>query len=70
MSLTREAVETLAADFVTEYLERSPEYIDVVEFVGDNTHKNTTDDDLKDVHSLVEAHLDAIAQRFTDRNHS
>lgn len=66
-----EDIETLAEDFVLEYLERTPEYLDVVEYVSDNAPgdvEDITDDDLAAIYKDVIAHLDTIAQRFVDRN--
>jgi hypothetical protein len=73
MSLTPEDIETLAEDFVIEYLERSPEYIDVVEYVSDNAPGDTPDEEINDtvlavIYNAVLAHIDTTAQRFADRN--
>lgn len=58
----------LAQGFVDEYLERSPEYTDVVEYVTESIGDEEAIDDelLADVFKRVNAELDTIAQRYGD----
>ena len=62
-------IDTLAQDFVSEYLERSPEYLDVVEFVEENIEDEDaiTDELLAEVFKKVNGNLDTIAQRWDDQ---
>jgi hypothetical protein len=60
--------EQIAKAFVLEYLKREPEFMDVVEFVDENNPDWYEDEtDLyNEIHDLVVAELDTIAQRFAD----
>lgn len=62
--------EALIHGFVEEYLERTPEYMDVVEFVEENIGEEdeVTDDLLLEVYNGVSAQLDVIAQRYGDED--
>lgn len=73
MTLSTEDRETLAEDFVTEYLERTPEYLDVVEFIDENAEgdietDDITGEDVDDIFKRSVALLNDHAQRFADRN--
>jgi len=57
--------DEVARDFVLEYLQREPEFIDVAEFVFDRLHEYN-DDDAADVYNSVIAILDTAYQRYVD----
>lgn len=63
-------VDRLAEGFVIEYLERDPEYLDVVEYVSENAEEPDEIDDTLLVHIFesVVGFLDVAAQRFEDAN--
>lgn len=63
-----ESIEELVQGFVDEYLERTPDYGDVVEFVQENIADEDAIDDelLAKVFKGVVADLDTIAQRYGD----
>lgn len=58
----------LAVGFVSDYLERSPEYLDVVEYITDNFEdEDAITDSLNDeVYVRVNAILDTVARRYGD----
>lgn len=55
----------IANSFITEYLGRAPEFIDVVEYI-DEYEDIEYEDQYEEIHNLVVAELDTIAQRFAD----
>jgi hypothetical protein len=57
--------DELARDFVLEYLDREPEWVDVGEFIDDRLDEYDSDVVIE-VHNSVIAYLDTIAQRFAD----
>lgn len=62
---TAKAVEDAAGRFISEYLSREPEYIDVVEFLDENE----LDLDEEEVFKWVVGELDTILQRWEDENY-
>lgn len=68
MSLTPPDADDLAYDFVTEYLERNPEYIDVAEFVSDNDPDDLLPDEedafIQAVYRLVLVYMNEAARKF------
>jgi hypothetical protein len=64
---TKEEIQELAKDFVLEYLERDPEYMDVVEYVSENIDdEDDIDDDLlKEVFTTVVGELDAVSELYS-----
>jgi hypothetical protein len=58
--MDRKEVEELADGFLAEYLQRTPEYIDVAEYVSENAEDDIDDDSLKEVFISVIAKLDAL----------
>lgn len=63
-------VDELAKGFVEEYLERTPEYIDVVEYVSENIEDedDQSDEFHDEVFVKVNAILDTVAQRLADED--
>lgn len=58
--------EELATGFVLEYLDRTPEYIDVVEWVDENDDEEPNDEILAKTYQEVMNILDTISQRYLD----
>ncbi len=61
--------DELARDFVNEYLDRTPEYGDVSEFMWDTMGfdgETLDSDDVSEVYGKVIVILDTIAQRYAD----
>jgi hypothetical protein len=72
MSLTAEDRKTLAESFIIEYLEREPEFLDVVEFIEDNAEgdielDDITDEDTAAVYRLAVETIDSLAIYYADR---
>ena len=67
--LTNDPTE-LAESFVSEYLERTPEYIDVAEYAEENVIDEDilSNEFLAEVFQEVNKTLDTVAQRFNERN--
>lgn len=67
--LTNDPTE-LAESFVSEYLGRTPEYIDVAEYAEENVIDEDilSDEFLAEVFQEVNKTLDTVAQRFDERN--
>jgi len=68
-NLTEDEAELAAKGFVQEYLEREPEFIDVVEYLDewiDDADIDLEDYDYTEVFNSVKGLLDTLAQRFAD----
>lgn len=66
MSVPKSVIYDVARDFVLEYLQRTPEFIDVVEFVDDAIVYE--DDEQEGIYTTVfdavVGYLDTVAQRL------
>lgn len=60
--INRDSVDDAAFGFLSEYLSREPEYIDLVEFLEENDYEV----DAEDVSEKVRIDLDTMYQRWLD----
>lgn len=61
MSYSTRELKNVAIDFVLEYLERTPEYLDVMEFADENYDEELNDAILDELYQYVNEFLGIVS---------